>query len=119
MWKCPKCGRAFKNAEQDHFCGNISTIDDYTADRSPDVQPLLHAIRETIRAAEPETIEKMSWQMPAFWQGENIVHFATRTKHISIYSGGEATAAFAERLVGYKTSKGQFSFHLAIQLTMR
>lgn len=21
MWKCPKCGREFKNTNQDHYCG--------------------------------------------------------------------------------------------------
>ena len=21
MWRCPKCGRAFKNTNQDHCCG--------------------------------------------------------------------------------------------------
>lgn len=44
--------------------------------------------------------------MPTFWQGENLIHFAVFKKHIGLYPGGEATAAFAERLSGYKTSKG-------------
>jgi len=37
MWKCPKCGREFKNTNQDHYCGNISTIDDYIADQLTEV----------------------------------------------------------------------------------
>lgn len=106
MWKCPKCGRAFKNTEQDHFCVKPNSMDEYMAAQPEEVRPLLQSIRETIRAAAPEAAEKISWQMPTFWQGENLIHFAAFKKHIGLYPGGEATSAFAERLAGYKTSKG-------------
>ena len=106
MWKCPKCGREFENAEQNHFCEKIETIDAYIAGQPAEVQPLLQAVREAIRAAAPHAIEKISWRMPTFWQGENIIHFAAFKKHIGIFPGGEAVGAFAERLAGYKTSKG-------------
>ena len=106
MWQCSKCGREFKYTNQDHFCIKPNSIDEYIAAQPDDVRPLLHGIRETIRAAAPEVTEKISWQMPTFWQGENLIHFAVFKKHIGLYPGGEATAVFAERLVGYKTSKG-------------
>ncbi len=106
MWKCPKCGRTFKNTEQDHFCLKPNSIDEYIAAQPEDVRPLLQSIRGTIRAAAPEAIEKIAWRMPTFWQGENLIHFAAFKKHIGLYPGGEATAAFADRLTGYKTSKG-------------
>ncbi len=112
MWKCPKCGREFKNTEQDHFCVKPNSIDEYIAAQPEDVRPLLQSIRETIRAAAPEATEKISWHMPTFWQGENLIHFAAFKKHIGLYPGGEATSEFAERLAGYKTSKG------AIQLPL-
>lgn len=94
------------------MCVKPNSIDTYIAAQSEDVQPLLKSIRETIRVAAPEAIEKISWQMPTFWQGENLIHFAAFKKHIGLYPGGEATAEFAERLEGYKTSKG------AIQLPL-
>jgi len=50
--------------------------------------------------------------MPTFWQGENLVHFAAFRKHIGLYPGGEAVGAFAQRLEGYKTSKGAIQFPL-------
>ncbi len=112
MWQCPKCGRTFKNTDQSHTCGKINTIDEYIAMQPESVRPLLEKIRETIRSAAPNTIEKMSWQMPTFWQRENLIHFAAFKNHIGIYPGGEATAFFAERLTNYKTSKG------AIQLPL-
>ena len=98
MWKCPKCGREFKNTNQDHYCVKLNSIDEYIAAQPEDVRPLLQSIRETIRAAAPEATEKISWQMPTFWQGENLIHFAAFKKHIGLYPGGEATTEFAERL---------------------
>lgn len=112
MWKCQKCGREFNNTEQDHFCLKPSSIDDYIAAQSADVQPLLQSIRETIRANAPGATEKISWRMPTFWQGGNLIHFAAFKKHIGLYPGGEANTEFAGRLAGYKTSKG------AIQLPL-
>ena len=110
MWQCPKCGRDFKNINQDHYCGKTNTIDEYILAQPEDVQPLLEKIRETIRNAAPSAVEKISWQMPTFWQGENLIHFAAFKKHIGIYPGGEAVGVFAERLTGYKTSKGAIQF---------
>jgi uncharacterized protein YdhG (YjbR/CyaY superfamily) len=110
MWLCPKCGRKFKNAGQHHFCGKISTIDDYIADQPAEVRPFLSDVRETIRAAAPEATEKISWRMPTFWQGENLVHFAAFKGHIGLFPGGEAVGVFADRLSGFATSKGAIRF---------
>jgi uncharacterized protein YdhG (YjbR/CyaY superfamily) len=106
MWQCPKCERKFKSTDQSHFCGKIETIDQYIAGQTEDIQPVLQKIRDTIRTAAPDAAERMSWQMPTFWQGENLIHFAAFKKHIGIYPGGEATAVFADRLTDYKTAKG-------------
>jgi uncharacterized protein YdhG (YjbR/CyaY superfamily) len=116
MWQCLKCGKEFKNANQDHFCVKPNSIDEYINAQPDDVRPLLQSIRETIRAAAPEATEKISWQMPTFWQGENLIHFAAFKKHIGLYPGGEATAVFAERLTGYKTSKGAIQLPLGKQI---
>lgn len=113
MWQCPKCEREFKNTDQQHYCGEITTIDQYISDQDPEVQPILVKIRETIRAAAPDAIEKVSWRMPTYWQGENLIHFAAAKNHIGIYPGGEATTVFADQLTDYKTAKG------TIQLPLR
>jgi len=112
MWRCPKCGREFKNTEQSHSCVKPSNIDEYISAQPEDVQPLLQTIRETIRKAAPDALEKISWKMPTFWQGENLIHFAAFKKHIGLYPGGEATSVFAVRLAGYKTSKGTIQLPL-------
>jgi uncharacterized protein YdhG (YjbR/CyaY superfamily) len=106
MWRCEKCGREFKNLNQDHYCGEIKTVDEYIADQPEAVRPLLQKVREAIHAGAPEAVEKIAWDLPAFWQGEYIVCFAASKKHIGIYMRGADISVFDERLEGYKKSKG-------------
>jgi uncharacterized protein YdhG (YjbR/CyaY superfamily) len=87
-----------------------TTIDEYIDEQSAEVQPLLRAVRATIRAGAPEATEKISWSMPTFRQGENLIHFAAFKHHIGVYPGGEAVGVFADRLTDYKTSKGAIRF---------
>lgn len=84
----------------------MNTIDEYIHSQRDEIQPRLHQIRETIQTAIPDAEERISWQMPTYWKGHNIVHFAAGKNHIGIYPGPDAVSAFQERLIGYKTSKG-------------
>ena len=101
---------------QDHDCGKIETIEEYIASQPTEVQPILRKVGETIRAAAPNAVEKISWQMPTFWQGENIIHFAVFQKHIGVYPGDLSLAPFEARLAGYRRTKGavQFPFNKPI-----
>ena len=112
MWQCPKCNREFKNTNQDHYCGKIESIDQYISEQAEEVQSILNEIRGAIHAAAPKALEKISWQMPTFWQGENLIHFAAFKKHVSIFPGGDATTVFAGRIAEYKNSKGTIRFTL-------
>ena len=107
MWTCPKCGRNFRNNNQSHYCGKApETIAEYIREQPEEVQPRLRQLQETIREAIPEAKEKISWSMPTFWKGCNLIQFAASQKHIGLYPGPEAVEAFADRLEGYPTSKG-------------
>ena len=107
MWQCPKCGREFKNRNQNHFCGDKpKTIDAYIAAQAESVQPYLHQVRDAIRAALPDAQERILWSMPTYWNRHNIIHFAAFKNHIGLYPGEKAIEHFAGRLTEYKTSKG-------------
>ena len=84
----------------------MNPIDEYIAAQDETVQPCLNAMRDKIRAAIPDATEKISYQMPTYWKGRNIIHFAAFKNHIGLYPGGEAPVVFADRLKDYKTSKG-------------
>ncbi|MCI8559592.1 MAG: hypothetical protein HFH03_00475 [Dorea sp.] len=107
MWQCPKCGRTFKNTNQEHFCGEApKTIEEYIEGQSEQVQPYLRQINKAIKAAIPDTVEKISWSMPTYWKKRNLIQFAAFRKHIGLYPGPEAIEVFGESLKEYKTSKG-------------
>ena len=109
MWKCPKCGRTFKNENQHHFCGKApETIDEYILAHDVEIREQLQNVRKVLSARLPEATEKISWSMPTYWKGHNIIHFAAAKKHIGLYPGPEAVAEFSEKLdqAGCKYSKG-------------
>ena len=89
----------------------MNPIDDYILKQDSEIKLRLNLIRDTIRSAIPEATEKISYQMPTYWKGRNIIHFAAAKNHIGIYPGGEATTFFAEKLKDYKTSKGTIQIH--------
>lgn len=111
MWTCPKCGRSFKNQNQDHFCGKApETIDAYILEQPEDIQKYLYQMHGILQAALPDVQERISWSMPTYWNQHNIVHFAGFKKYIGFYPGQQAIEMFEERLKEYKTSKGAIQF---------
>ena len=83
-----------------------ATVDEYIALREEKEQKYLIAVRSTIREALPDAKEIISWGMPTYWKGRNIIHFAAQKKHIGLYPGDKAVEAFAESLKEYDVSKG-------------
>ena len=81
-------------------------IQKYIDGQDPAIRPRLLEVYRTISKAIPDAEERLSWGMPTFWRGRNILHFAPAKKHIGLYPGSEAIEAFADRLTEYKTSKG-------------
>ena len=106
QWKCPSCGRTFAHKDQQHYCGKPQTVDEYLLTQDEGVRPRLERIRTIIHEAIPDAQERISWSMPTFWKGKNIIHFAASKKHIGLYPGGEATGVFADELAGFDVSKG-------------
>ena len=106
MWKCSKCGREFSRQEQDHSCMKPKNIDEYIAAQEEAVQSRLKEMRSLIRSAIPEAEERISWSMPTYWKGKNLLHFAAFKKHLGFYPGDEAVARFKDELNNYDVSKG-------------
>ena len=85
-------------------------IDEYIDAQSYEVQSILRKVRGVIRSAIPGAAPKISYQMPAFWQGRCLIYFAAHKNHLGIYPGAEAIEHFKPRLTSYKTSKGAVQF---------
>ena len=107
MWVCPKCGRSFKNVDQSHYCGKPpATIEEYIAAQPEEAQDYLRQINAAIKASIPETKEKISWSMPTYWKGRNLIQFAASKRHIGLYPGPEAVEAFAAPADGVQDQQG-------------
>ena len=107
MWNCPKCGRAFANTSQSHFCGKApETVEEYILAQDESIREQLQSIRTVLKKELPDATEKISWSMPTYWKGQNLIHFAAARRHIGLYPGGEATTVFAAELAPLDVSKG-------------
>ena len=98
----------------------FNNIDEYIADFPQEIQALLNQMRETIQKASPEATEKISYAMPTFDLGGNLVHFAAFKNHIGFYPASSGIAAFQEEVSAYKNSKGavQFPMNQPLPLTL-
>ena len=56
--------------------GVIMSIKEYISEQDKTIQPKLELIYNTIHDAIPDAEERLSWGMPTFWKGRNIIHFA-------------------------------------------
>jgi len=88
------------------------SIDHYISNFPADIQEILESIRRVIREAAPEADEKISYQMPTFWQQGNVVHFAAYKNHIGFYPAPSGIEEFEQELAPYITGKGTIQFPL-------
>jgi uncharacterized protein YdhG (YjbR/CyaY superfamily) len=92
--------------ERKHF----ESIDEYIRSFPEHVQKKLLELREIIREQAPEAQQKISYQMPTFFQNGNLVHFAAYSKHIGFYPTPSGINAFKSKLSKYKNAKGSVQF---------
>ncbi|MNW41238.1 hypothetical protein D3C74_183700 [compost metagenome] len=88
----------------------FSSIDEYIALFTPDVQEKLQTLRKVIKEAAPGANEKIIYQMPTFALHGNLVHFAAYQNHIGFYPGASGISAFLDELSVYKNAKGSVQF---------
>ena len=88
----------------------FSSIDEYIAQFPPEIQKILEQVRATIKAAAPDATEKISYQMPTFYQHGNLVHFAAWNTHIGFYPAPTGMSQFDAELAKYESGKGSVRF---------
>ena len=89
---------------------SYTNVDEYINQFPSDIQVILNEIREVVRKAAPDAIEKISYQMPCYYLNGNLVYYAAYKKHIGFYPLPSGIDAFHEELSQYKRSKGAVQF---------
>lgn len=90
----------------------FNTIDEYIQSFPEDIQKQLQELRSAVKNSAPVAEEKISYQMPAFFQKGILVYFAANKKHIGFYPTLSPMKAFEKELKIYKTTKGSIHFPL-------
>jgi len=93
----------------------IASVDAYIATCSEEVRPVLERVRATIRKAVPKADESISYQIPSYkLGGEIVLYFAGWKNHFSVYPATDGIVEeFADELAGYEISKGTIRFPLS------
>ena len=83
-----------------------SSVDEYIAGASKEVQPMLKDLRDTIRAAAPEADERLSYGMPYYHLDGRLTYFQAHKHHIGLYafSREEARAVGLEQHMSAKAT---------------
>jgi uncharacterized protein YdhG (YjbR/CyaY superfamily) len=89
---------------------SFKTVDEYFAAQPVDVQAALLQVRNAVKEAAPNAQEVISYQMPAFKQGNILVYYAAFKDHIGFFPTASAIEQFKDKLTQYKTSKGTIRF---------
>lgn len=88
----------------------FETIDEYISYFPKETQFILNGLRKIIKNAAPKAEEKISYNMPAFFQDGVLVYFAAYKNHIGFYPTSSGVKAFQKIIGKYKNSKGAIQF---------
>ena len=84
---------------------DFKAVDEYIERFPTAVQAVLRRIREVVHEMVPDSVETISYGMPAFeLGGKRLLYFAAHRKHLGIYPAPAAATA-DPALSAYKTGK--------------
>ena len=88
----------------------ITTIDEYMATYTNELQIILRKLRAAIQKTAPDVEEKINCAIPTFIFNGNLVHFAACKNHIAFYPAPPGIKAFAKELSKYERANGSIKF---------
>jgi len=87
-------------------------VDKYIDSQEAKQQKILKKIRRLIKKIAPQATEAMSYGVPAFKLGSNLLMYAAFKNHIGIYPDPTTIKFFQKDLKTYETAKGTIRFPL-------
>ena len=94
----------------------FTNTDEYIALFPPRQQAMMQQLRAIIKEAAPDATEVISYNMPAFKGNGILVYFAAYKNHIGFYPTAAPISVFADRLQGYKTSRGAIQLPISDEI---
>jgi uncharacterized protein YdhG (YjbR/CyaY superfamily) len=93
--------------------GGPASVDEYISRVPEPAQSKLQEIRAAIRSVVPaETIEIISYRIPAFKHRKVLVWYAAFAEHCSLFPTAAVIEQFKDELTAYTISKGTIQFPL-------
>lgn len=89
-----------------------TTMDEYISTFPPKVRSILKKIRATVRKAAPQSSEKISYRMPAFFDGGVLIYFAAFNHHIGLFPPVEGDQKLMKEVARYQGPKGNLKLPL-------
>lgn len=87
------------------------SVDQYMADFSGETKTRLKIIRELIRDIAPESLERISYNIPGvFIDKEIVVYFSGYEHHVSLYPGEIPAESLDPALLPYLSGKSTLKF---------
>jgi uncharacterized protein YdhG (YjbR/CyaY superfamily) len=87
------------------------TVDEYLAHVPEPARSTLNKVRAAIRSVVPkETMEVISYGIPAFKHKKVLVWYAAFSEHCSLFPTASVIEKFKEELKDYRVSKGTIHF---------
>ncbi len=89
-----------------------TTVDAYMAGLPDDRRVAMETLRSTIRAAAPDAVELISYQMPAFkTHGRFLVSYASFKRHYSLFPASDAVVqTLGDEVAPYLSGSGTIRF---------
>jgi uncharacterized protein YdhG (YjbR/CyaY superfamily) len=96
----------------------MKTIDEYIDSFSFEVQSGLRALRACIREELPDAVERISYGLPTFYLGGNIIHYGAFRDHYGVFPGTSVLDHFSEAVLPYRSGRGTLRFGLSSELPL-
>jgi len=89
----------------------VNEVDAYLAKLAPDSRGALQRLRKVIKSAAPKATEGISWGMPMFKLGRQLVGFAAFKNHCSLFvMSVKVLDAHAKELARWMSGRGTLRF---------
>jgi len=96
-----------------------TTVDEYIRGFPAPVQEVLRAVRAAARTAAPQAEERLSYRMPALFQGGVLLYYGAFKHHLGLFPPVE-DPALRQRAAPYAGPKGnlQFPYHAPMPMDL-